>query len=139
MNSRQGYGVMRSSVIALVSLTMALGACASSGTSSSPSRSATVITAAELETVEELNAYEAVQRLRSNWLRTRGRVSMASQQGIQLYIDGIHRGYVSELVSIRANAVGQMRFLSAREATARFGTDHVDGAVLVTMKRGEDG
>ena len=130
---------MRSSVIALVSLTMALGACASSGTSSSPSRSATVINAAELDTVEELNAYEAVQRLRPNWLRTRGRVSMASQQGIQLYIDGIHRGYVSELVSIRANAVGQMRFLSAREATARFGTNHVDGAVLVTMKRGEDG
>lgn len=139
MSSRQGYGVMRSSVIALVALTMALGACASSGASSSPSRSATVINTAELDTVEELNAYEAVQRLRPNWLRTRGRISLAFQQGIQLYIDGIHRGYVSELVSIRANAVGQMRFLSAREATARFGTNHVDGAVLVTMKRGEDG
>ena len=130
---------MRISVIVLVALTMALGACASSGTSSGGRGSVNIITAAELETVEELNAYEAVQRLRPNWLRTRGRVSMQTQQGIQLYIDGIHRGYVSELVNIRANAVQRMQRLSAREATARYGTDHVDGAVLVTMRRGEDG
>jgi hypothetical protein len=61
---------------------------------------------------------------------------MASQQGIRLYIDGIHRGYVSELVSIRANAIERMRFLSGREATARFGTNHTDGAVLVTLRKG---
>ena len=62
---------------------------------------------------------------------------MATQQGIQLYVDGVHRGYVSELVNIRANAVERMRFLSASEATSRYGTNHVDGAVLVTVRRGD--
>jgi hypothetical protein len=127
---------MRIPVVVLVALTLGLVACASSGTDPGTRRSTRVITTEELETVEELNAYEAVQRLRPNWLRTRGRVSMQAQQGIQLYVDGVHRGYVADLVSIRANAVQRMEYLSASQATARFGTDHVDGAVLVRLRRG---
>ncbi len=123
------------SVVVAVVMVLTLGACSSAGTGTARS-SSSVLTAEELETVAELNCYEAVQRLRPSWLRTRGRVSMASQQGIRLYIDGIHRGYVSELVSIRANAIERMRFLSGREATARFGTNHTDGAVLVTLRKG---
>jgi hypothetical protein len=122
-------------VVMLVALTMALGSCASSGTTPRSSRSVKVITSEELETVEELNGYEAVQRLRPNWLRMRGRVSMEMQQGVQLYIDGVHRGYVAELVSIRANAIERMEFLSSTQATSRYGTNHVDGAVLVRMRR----
>ena len=122
-----------------VVISLMLTACATGGGGGSGGGSASVLTSAELERVRELNCYEAVQRLRPNWLRTRGRVSMETQQGIQLYVDNVHRGYVTELVSIRASSVERMRFLSAPEATARFGTDHVDGAVLVTTRRGGDG
>lgn len=110
-------------------------ACAGSGSASSRSTSR-VLTAEDLADVAELNCYQAVQRLRPGWLRTRGRVSFTAQQGIRLYVDGMARGYVDEMVSIRANAVEEIRYLSAPEATSRFGTDHVDGAILVTLKRG---
>lgn len=122
-----------------VVLSMTVAGCAAGAGGGAGGGSPNVLTSAELEQVRELNCYEAVQRLRPNWLRTRGRVSMLTQQGIQLYVDNVQRGYVTELVSIRASSVERMRFLSAPEATARFGTDHVDGAVLVTTRRGGDG
>lgn len=122
--------------VVIGAVALALAACSTSGNTETRRASTSVITADELAGVSELNCYEAVQRLRPSWLRTRGRVSMTMQQGIRLYVDGMSRGYVSELTSIRANAVERMRYLSGPEATSRYGTDHGDGAILVTLRRG---
>jgi hypothetical protein len=127
---------MHRKVAVLVAVALTVVACSSTGATGARRSSSSVITAEDLAEVPELNCYEAVQRLRPSWLRTRGRVSMSGQQGIRLYVDGISRGYVEELASIRANAVERMRHLSGPEATSRFGTDHGDGAILVTLKRG---
>ena len=60
----------------------------------------------------------------------------AQMVGIRIYVDGARRGdSTSELRRIRVSDVDEMRFLSAREATMRFGTDHQEGAILVTLKR----
>ena len=114
-------------------LALALAGCASSGggTSSGPTD---LITAEELANVAELNAYQAVQRLRPQWLTTRGRVSFSAGQGVRLYVNGVQTGFASDLTSMRASSVASMRFLSGREATARYGTDHGDGAILVTLR-----
>jgi hypothetical protein len=61
---------------------------------------------------------------------------MSSQQGIRLYVDGMSRGYVTELTSLRTSSVERMQYLSGPEATSRYGTDHGDGAILVTLRRG---
>lgn len=127
---------MRTSMMVLLGFALFSTACASGGTGTSTRSSSRSLSADELVNVAELNCYEAVQRLRPAWLRTRGRVSMSSQQGIKLYVDGMPRGYVDEMVTIRANAVERMRYLSGPEATSRFGTDHGDGAILITLKRG---
>jgi hypothetical protein len=37
---------------------------------------------------------------------------------------------------LEANVIEEMRFLDKREATTRFGTDHAEGAILVTTRRG---
>lgn len=127
---------MRTTLGILTALALTTWGCASGGTGADRSSASNSISEEELETVSELNCYEAVQRLRPNWLRPRGRISMELQQGIQLYVDGIPRGYVTELTYIRANAAQSMRFLSGREATARYGIDHPDGAIVLTTKRG---
>ena len=123
-------------VVVFSGLVLTAAACSSTGTTSARRSSSDVLTAEDLETVGALNCYEAVQRLRPSWLRTRGRVSMASQQGIRLYVDGMHRGYVSEMTAIRASAVERMEHLSGPQATSRFGTDHGDGAILLTLRKG---
>lgn len=128
---------MKRRTFLLVALGLVVHGCAGSGSRPGATRSSSrVLTAEELTEASELNCYQAVQRLRPGWLRTRGRVSFTSQQGIRLYVDGMARGYVDEMRSIRATAVAEMRYLSAPEATSRFGTDHVDGAILITLKRG---
>lgn len=108
-------------------------ACASPGTRVG-SGDADVITIEEMEAVEELNAYEAVQRLRPQWLTTRGPMSFTAGEGVRLYVGGVLSGYAADLRSIRASTVGHMRYLSGREATARYGTDHGDGAILVELR-----
>lgn len=113
---------------------LALAACASGGGTTSRSGTLASLGEEELRDVPELNAYEAVQRLRPQWLVTRGRVSFTAGQGVRLYVDGVERGYAPELASIRTTSVKSMRFLSGREATARYGTDHGDGAILVTTR-----
>ena len=49
----------------------------------------------------------------------------------QLYIDGARRSGVDELRSLRGPDIQQMEFMSASDATTRFGTGHQGGAILV--------
>lgn len=125
----------RKTGVAVAMGVLVFAGCASAGTSTGRS-SSSVLAAEELASVAELNCYQALQRLRPAWLRVRGQVTIMAQQGVRVYVDGIQRGYVRELEGIPAGAVEQMRFLSGREATARYGTDHTDGAILVTLRRG---
>jgi hypothetical protein len=92
----------------------------------------------ELAEVSHLNAFEAIRRLRPNWLRIRGLATFNRQEvaGIKVYIDGGLRGHVEQLERIRASDIQELRYHDPRQATTRFGTDHGDGAILVTTKGG---
>ena len=104
-----------------------------------PGRSANVITLAELAETPELTALQVVQRLKPTWLRTRGRGSFVLSAGVKVYVDGALRGKVGELRRIRSTDVQMMQFISGVQATQRWGTDHPDGAILVTVKKGRRG
>jgi hypothetical protein len=52
-----------------------------------------------------------------------------------LYVDGGRRGGVTDLRSLRPAEIAQMDYMSASDATTRFGTGHSGGAVLVTTRR----
>ena len=119
------------SLFGTLSLVLALSACASAGGSgtrpagSTPDR----IVQEELATVSDLDAYDAVQRLRPSWLRTR-----ANTPPPVLYINGSRYGNdLSGLRSLQARAIQQLERVSAQDATTRYGTGHLGGAVLVTM------
>jgi hypothetical protein len=97
-----------------------------------------VITAAEIAERSDLqNAYEAVQRLRSAWLRTRDiGTPTRGPAPIVVYIDGIKANALDDLRNIPVSMVVEMQKLSASDATTRYGTDHMSGAILVTTARG---
>lgn len=95
-----------------------------------PRGSADRILEAEMETLHQLSAYEAVQRLRPRWLVTR------TGAAPQVHVDGnIQMGGVESLRTLRVADVQEMRFLNAADATTRFGTNYVSGVILVTTKR----
>jgi hypothetical protein len=93
-----------------------------------------VITAEELAARDHSTALEAVQSLRPNWLRERGPVSIRHARAAEaiVYLDGTRVGGVDFLRQIRANTVASIEFLGGTEATLRFGTGHVGGAILVS-------
>jgi hypothetical protein len=96
-----------------------------------------VITAAEIAERSDLqNAYDAVQRLRSAWLRTRD-IGSATRgpSPIVVYIDGIRANGLDDLRNIQVSTVVEMQKLNANDATTRYGTDHMSGAILVTTAR----
>ena len=118
------------------SLALALGltGCASAGggggEEGAPRGTANRIIFEELEPIQQLDAYDAVRRLRPMWLRSRGGSSP------QVLIDGNRQpGGMEALRSIRSSEIQEMRFMSASDATTRFGTGFDGGAILVTTRR----
>ena len=120
----------RRAFIASFALTVGLAGCASSGGGGGGGGSSTRLTQAELADVAQLDAFQAIQRLRSQWLRSRG------GNAPQVVSDGMRQqDGIESLRRFRVSDVEEMRYMSATEATNRFGTGYDGGAILVTTKR----
>ena len=128
----------------LAGVVAAIG-CASGPQLPSPStgipRSSTVITSDEMaETHADLNsAYDAVARLRPNWLAPHGVTSTgaaaASTETATVWVDGQNIGSINALRNINAYQVASMRYYDVTQAGARFGIrGGSSGVIEVTMK-----
>jgi hypothetical protein len=139
---------MRAHVLMAAVLIAVSSGCSSSGSSSSatgapraPSRQQDVITAAEIaeRAADASNALQVVQKLRPQMLTTRGRFSPADSSDAgarpRVVVDGVAIGQVENLVNVNAISVMEIRYISATDATTRFGTGYVGGAILVTTKK----
>lgn len=110
---------------------------AASGAHSRPApRDRNLITADEIQQIGVTNAYDAVKRLRPQFLVARGPSSIADTRPTTpvVYLDGVRFGDVSALAGIDAARIASIRFLSGPEAQQRFGTDNVAGVILISTK-----
>jgi hypothetical protein len=96
------------------------------------------ITNEELQATRETSLYNAIQRLRPEWLRSRGATSIASgmagNQGadaINVYQDLQKLGSLDVLRSMPLTQAGSLKFYSAGEAQQRFGTGNPSGAIQI--------
>lgn len=139
--------------LAVATLTGAV-ACASSGGSVQPGQAGepqttvvaapqrprkdpNVITLEELATRPTLTARQAIEQLRPQFLRMRGTTTLGNAQTqdmIWVYFDGTRMGGVEMLNNIGVHEIREIRYLNPSEATNRYGTGHVQGAILVTRK-----
>lgn len=116
-------------VFALV-LAFGLTGCASGGGSSRPAgATSNRIVEAEFEGLGQVNAYQAIERLRPRWLQMRG-----GEEPV-LHIDGTRRGDVGDLRSYQISDIEEMEYLSGNDATTRFGTGYAGGVIMVTTAR----
>lgn len=113
-----------------------LYACASSGPRPAP-KQRNLITAEEFASLNVLDAYEVVERLRPEFLRSRGVSSMRSRTPDLpvVYVDGVRAGGLSELRRVPCTVLAQISYLAAADATTRYGLDHAGGAILVVTNR----
>jgi hypothetical protein len=92
------------------------------------------ITEEEIRETSHANALAVVQALRPTWLRYRGTASINRVEVIRVYVDGVPAGGVRALQGIAAYRVVSMQHLGGPAATARFGTEHTAGAILVETR-----
>lgn len=126
----------RTGVLIVFALALGLTGCASGGGSgdSAPvtGSSANRIVRAELEPLAQIDGYQAVERLRPRWLQSRGG---STGSGPIFYVDGARRNDLNDLRSFRTADIEGLQFMSAGDASTRFGTGHADGAILLTTRR----
>jgi hypothetical protein len=111
-------------------------AVASAGTTR-PRKDPNVIASEELASRSTLTARQAIEQLRPQFLRTRGTTTLGNAQTadvIWVYFDGTRMGTLDVLNNIGVHEIREIRYLNPSEATNRYGTGHVQGAILITRK-----
>jgi hypothetical protein len=130
-------------LIAAVLVAAATGCASSSAAGSSASQQSRPrtqrdrITSEELATIDVQNALQAVQRLRPNFLQTRGGAASSITQGPQdvvVYVDQTRMGGPSTLAQIPITDVKEIQYLNGTDATQRYGTGHGSGVIIVIRK-----
>ena len=116
-----------------------LAACASvgGGAGASSGGDPNVLTAAEISSAKagEASAYEAVQRLRPQFFRTRGRLGTDPGGDVSVSVDGGPLSTVDALRNVPATTVKEIRYLSANDAAQRYGVRANSGPVILVTQR----
>jgi hypothetical protein len=112
---------MRSSAIFAITLvSVSLAACASSSGPRTSSQSRDKLTGAELAQTNATSAYDALTRLRPNWLRPPGMTMTGLQNSgspqVLVYVDGSNMGGIAALRTIPSASVTSIEFLDPVKA-----------------------
>jgi hypothetical protein len=113
-----------------------LVACASATTTRAPRGDPDVLAAEEIERSNVGTLHEAIQRLRPHYFFSRGRTSLRGPNNPRpgVIVNNIPQNSFESLRAISANDVQYVRFHRAPEATTRFGTGYMAGAIEVVLK-----
>jgi len=128
-------------LIATALLSVAVG-CASTGGSPAARQNQNVISSEEITASAAPTAYDVIQKLRPNFLRTRGAVHGAPVGGnnmietvdLVVYLNENRLGGSDQLRQISTTDIREIRYFSASEATTKWGTGHSAGAIQIVSR-----
>jgi hypothetical protein len=117
-------------------LTILLAAGCARGTPLSTPGTRNVITAEQIAETSATDAYEAVQRLRPEFLRGRGPTSVRDPNPTLpvVFLDNTRLGGLQQLRNIPVQIIETIEYLSASDATTRWGTGYTGGAIEVRTR-----
>jgi len=121
-----------------LSLLLALSLAACVKASNSPqSAQRDLITEEEIASSNTMNAYEAVQKLRGNFLSDRGKTTILGKSPSKptVFVDGIQFGEIQSLRTISTSVIQSIRLYRAYEAEQRYGNGVMGGVIEVTTKK----
>lgn len=133
---------MKTASIALA--VVALAGCAARAPSAAPSGDraetastsrgrANVLTQEDIRRANITNVYDLVSTLRPRWMQTRGQDSFQRPSVVQVYVDNTRlTAGLAGLRDLAAIGVTRIEFVGPIDASARWGLDHGQGAIVVT-------
>jgi len=122
-----------------IALSLALG-CATSR-SATPLLDPEVITTDQIVRSKATNAYDLIATIRPQMFTAHGAATTRGQQPatqgrqalpVTVYVDNVKVGPVAELKALGTLDVREIRYLSPRVATDRWGENHAGGVIFVT-------
>jgi len=121
----------------VLALAIVVGTACASGPRPAVARNENRINAAELAALSGEDAYQAVERLRPQWLRSRGPTSVTDPSPTlpNVFMHGTHVGGLDYLRQIHLNDIQELRYWPPGEASARFGMGHPRGVIEVIPRR----
>jgi hypothetical protein len=129
--------MVRARTLANVVLTSVLLACASVGTQpGAASESHNRLTQEQLAATNSETLYDAISKLRPDWLTSRGPQSVRdpTPTSPSVFMNGSMLGRADYLRDMRVLDVSEVRYWEAGQASARFGMGHPRGVIEVTRK-----
>ncbi len=129
---------IRTLFVAVFALAVATSGCASSGSGGGPASTGgnpNVISRAQLDQLTTSDLYDAIRRLRPNWLTARGSTTLIGEQAqVAVYMNGSRLGGPGVLRGIDIDGVTSVEYLSPSDATNRYGTDHMAGVIVIRSR-----
>ena len=128
-----------------VTLAASLAAGCATSRSSTPVGDPDIITADQIARSKATNAYDLIATIRPQMFTAHGAPTTRGQQPVTpgrqalpvvVYIDNVKVGFAPELKALGALDVREIRYLSPRVATDRWGENHAGGVIYVTTVQG---
>lgn len=135
------FPVVHSTQVALFAFGALVASCAHQTGGSQPRNDMNVLTQKTLTDNHFLTAYDAIESLRSNWLKAKGQDSFTTPTEVRVYLNNTLLGGVETLRNIGTPTVVFIRHYDAISATARWGLGHGAGVIYVSTgaESGEPG
>jgi hypothetical protein len=99
---------------------------------------AQMITEDEIVACRATNAFEAIQKLRANFLSYRGETSFYPTRNKSMptvYVDDQAYGEITTLRNIPAMQIASIRLYRSWEATTKYGVGNMGGVIAITTRR----
>jgi len=127
----------RGALILLTLPLILLAACGGSaamgdGATDQESNDPNVLTREQVQNYND--AFQAVQTLRSQWLRVRTPPDFDSATNVVVYENGLRRGDPDVLRQIDGGSVENIRYYNGIAASSRWGLGHENGVIFVTTR-----
>ncbi len=92
------------------------------------------LTRAQLGAANSSNLYEAISKLRPEWLTSRGPTSVTNSTptSVDVFMNGSMLGNADYLKELGVLDVSEVRYWDAASASARFGMGHPRGVIEIT-------
>lgn len=119
-----------------VLLSLTLTACVAPNQVPRPIRDPQLITEDEIVRSRATTAFDAIQRLRANFLSLRGETSFlgTSSPYPTVYIDGLRFGGIDALRGIPAAQIATIRLYRSWDAATHYGVGNMGGVIAVTTR-----
>lgn len=118
--------------LVLTLLLFVLSGCASAGPGTRTGGRSDLIVEEQIRSRGFTSAYDVVETLRGNWLRTRGQDSFSTPSEIQVYVDNVRLGGINTLRQISPISITYIQWFNPIDASARWGLGHGAGAIYVS-------